>query len=179
MIKILIGSALALGLLGGASAAVNCASFPNNTVNVFVNDDVVAAGVSCTIGPYGSVNGSVLQSGEGGLVIRGAVNGAVTEDGPGDVILGRGARVGGDVSEADGGNLALRGGASVDGALEESGDGSVNVTVDVPGLVKGNIYENGNGGVTVFAQVGSFEGSVTETGLGNVSITVNFGHSFT
>ena len=130
------------------------------------------SGISCTIGPNGSVNGSVTQSGDGSLVIRGAVNGSVTEDGVGDVVLARGARVGGDVSENGIGNVSVRGGASIDGAIEESGDGSVNVTVDVPGIVKGNIYENGNGGVTVNATSGNFEGSVSETGPGNVAVDV-------
>lgn len=175
MLKSFLGAALALGAVASASAAVNCNSFPNNTVNNFVNDDVVAIGYTCTIGTSGSVNGSLTQTGEGGLVIRGSINGSVSESGPGDVVLARGARVGGDVSEADGGNVSVRGGASLDGAVEESGDGSVNVTVDIPGLVKGNVYENGNGGVTINALAGSFEGSVSETGPGNVAVIVNFG----
>ena len=174
----ILGTTLFFGLIGSAAAAVNCASLPNNTVNNFVNDDVVAIGITCTIGPSGSVNGSVTQTGDGGLVIRGVVNGSVSEAGPGDVVLARGARIAGDVSEADGGNIAVRGGASMDGAVEESGDGSVNVTVDVPGLVKGNIYENGNGGVTVNALAGSFEGAVSEPGRGNVAVSVGFGLSF-
>jgi hypothetical protein len=176
--KILIGTLIGLGAAASASAAVNCASFPNATINQFVNDDVVAVGVTCTIGPQASINGGVTQTGDGGLIIRGIVNGAVSEAGPGDVVIARGARVAGDVSEADGGNVSLRGGATIDGAIEESGDGSVNVTVDVPGLVKGNINENGAGGVTVNAAFGSFEGSVTETGPGNVVVQVGFGQSF-
>ena len=147
MRNLILGTTLALGLLGSATAAVDCSTLPNYTVNNFVNDDVVAIGITCTIGPSGSVNGSLTQTGDGGLVIRGAVNGTVSETGMGDVLLARGARIAGDVSEADGGNIAVRGGASVDGGIEEAGDGSVNVTVDAPGLVKGNVYENGNGGV--------------------------------
>lgn len=175
MHKVLLGLALSLGLGSTASAAVNCASFPNSTINQFVNDEVIAIGISCTIGPMGSVNGNVIQQGEGSLTIRGTVNGGVSESGPGDVIVARGARIGGDVSEADGGNVGIRGGSSVDGAIEESGDGSVNVTVDVPGLFKGNVYENGNGGVTIHALTGSFEGSVAETGPGNVNVIINPG----
>jgi hypothetical protein len=178
MLKILIGTVIGLGAVASASAAVNCAAFPNATINQFVNDDVIAVGVTCTIGPQASINGNVTQTGDGGLVIRGLVNGGVSESGPGDVVITRGARVAGDVAEADGGNVSLRGGATIDGAIEESGDGSVNVTVDLPGLVKGNINENGAGGVTVNAIAGSFEGSVTETGPGNVVIQVGFGHSF-
>ena len=48
MFKALLGTTLALGLWGTASAAVNCGSFPNNTINNFVNDDVLAVGISCT-----------------------------------------------------------------------------------------------------------------------------------
>jgi hypothetical protein len=50
--------------------------------------------------------------------------------------------------------------------------------VDVPGLVKGNVYENGNGGVTVRAVDGSFEGTVVEAGAGSVSVYVNYGMAF-
>ena len=66
----ILGTTLFFGLIGSAAAAVNCASLPNNTVNNFVNDDVVAIGITCTIGPSGSVNGSVTQTGDGGLAIR-------------------------------------------------------------------------------------------------------------
>jgi hypothetical protein len=178
MFKSIFGTLLTLGFATAATAAVNCNSFPNNTVNAFVNDDVVAVGYTCTIGPMGSVNGGLSQTGEGGLVIRGRINGAVSEAGPGDVVLARGAIVGGDVSEADIGNVSLRGGTSIDGVVEESGDGSVNVTVDVPGLVKGDVYENGNGGVTINALAGNFEGSVNEAGPGNVNVIVSPGMSF-
>lgn len=177
MFKIVFGATLALGLWGTASAAVDCGSFPNNTINLFVNDDVVAVNTSCTIGASGSVNGNVIQSGEGGLVIRGIVNGGVTESGPGDILVARGT-VGGDVSESDGGNVSIRGGSNLQGVIEESGDGSVNITVDVPGLVKGDVYENGNGGVTVISSSGSYEGNVVETGAGSVSVNVSFGLSF-
>jgi hypothetical protein len=178
MFKTFFLGALALGLSTAASAAVNCASYPNNTINNFVNDDVVAIGITCTIGPSASINGGVSQTGDGGLIIRGQVNGGVSEDGAGDVVIARGARVGGDVSEADIGNVSIRGGAALEGAIEESGDGSVNATVDVPGLVKGNIYENGNGGVTVNAFAGSYEGSISEAGAGSVVIKVSAGMSF-
>jgi hypothetical protein len=178
MIKSILGALLTLGFATTASAAVNCNTFPNNTVNAFVNDDVVAVGYTCTIGSMGSVNGGVTQTGDGGLVIRGRVNGGVSEDGPGDVLIARGAIVGGDVSEAGVGNMSVRGGASINGVIEESDDGSVNVTVDMPGLVKGDVYENGNGGVTINTLAGNFEGSVNETGPGNVNVTVSPGMSF-
>jgi hypothetical protein len=177
-LKLAIGALLTLGAVGTASAALNCNTFPNNTVNTFVNDDVEAIGYACTIGASGSVNGNVLQSGLGSLVIRGKVNGGISEDGPGDVIVAAGANVGGDVSEADVGNVSIRGGGSIAGVIDESGDGSVSATVDLPGLVKGDIYENGNGGVTINATSGSYEGSVAETGSGSVTVNVNFGMSF-
>ncbi len=170
-------AALLLACAGTASAAVNCASFPNATINQFVNDEVIAIGVSCTIGPMANINGNVIQSGAGSVVVRGIVNGGVSEDGPGDVIIAAGGRVAGDVSEADLGNVSSRGGATIDGAIEESGDGSVTVTVDMPGLVKGNINENDNGGVVINAVTGSFEGSVIENGAGNVSVNITFGMS--
>ncbi len=159
MQRLLIGAVLALGLAPAAFAAVNCASFPNQTINQFVNDDVIAVNVSCTIGPMGTVNGNIEQQGDGGITVRGRVNGGISEQGPGDILIARGAVVGGDVSEADGGNVSIRGGASLSGVIEEAGDGSVNATVDVPGLDKGDIYANGNGGVTINAQAGSYERS--------------------
>ncbi len=45
MLKFGLGTLLALGAIGTASAAVNCNTFPNNTVNTFVNDDVEAIGL--------------------------------------------------------------------------------------------------------------------------------------
>jgi hypothetical protein len=168
---------LALSMAGTASAAVNCNSFPNNTVSGFVNDDVVAIGYTCTIAASGSVNGNLIQSGDGSLVIRGTVNGAVDESGLGDVTVA-GGNVGGDISEADGGNVTLRGGSTVNGGVQEDGDGSVSVIVDLPGLIKADIIENGNGGVTVRAVTGSYEGSVIEYGAGSVTATISAGQSF-
>jgi hypothetical protein len=177
MKTLITGAVLSFGLIAGASAAVNCNTFPNNTVTNFVNNDVVAIGYTCTIASTGSVNGNLIQEGNGSLVIRGFVNGGVSESGAGDVTIA-GGRVGGDIVEADLGNVIVRGGSVMEGKIEESGDGSVSVTVDLPGLVKGEIYEMGNGGVTVNALTGSFEGSVFEAGPGSVVASVNFGMSF-
>ena len=102
--KTLIGSALILGMVGTASAAVNCNSFLNNTITGSVNDDVVAVGYPCTIAATGFVNGNLFQSGEGGLTIRGVVNGGVEESGSGDVPL-LAAGSGGEVTEADDGSV--------------------------------------------------------------------------
>jgi hypothetical protein len=93
MIKAILGAALVVGLVAPAAAAVNCNTFPNNTVNQFVNDEVIAIGYTCTIGPQASINGNVTQTGAGSLIIRGQVNGGVAEDGLGDVIVAFGARV--------------------------------------------------------------------------------------
>ena len=163
--------------IGSAFAAVNCSTFPNNTVVGSVNDDVVAIGYSCTIAAGAFVNGNVLQTGPGNLVIRGTVNGAVEESGDGSITIARGI-IGGSVSEADLGSVTVRGGSSIGGSIEESGDGGVSITVDLPGVVNADVLESGNGSVTVNASVGSFEGSVIETGGGNVSVTVAAGHSF-
>lgn len=62
MKQVLIGIGLAVGLIGAAHAAVNCNSFPNNTVNSFVNDDVVAEGYTCTIASTGTGNVTVSVS---------------------------------------------------------------------------------------------------------------------
>lgn len=157
MKRTLIGTTLALGLIASAAAAVPCNTFPNNTVTGSVNDEVVADGYTCTIAPTASVNGNLIQTGAGGLVIRGRVNGSVSESGAGDISI-RGGTVEGDVTEADLGNVIVRGGSTVNGLMEENGDGNVTVTVDTPGLVKGDVAENGNGGVTITATTGSYEG---------------------
>jgi len=68
--KTLIGAMLVIGAISSASAAVNCNTFPNNTITRNVNDDVLAAGYNCTVGTSGFVNGSLIQTGEGSLVIR-------------------------------------------------------------------------------------------------------------
>jgi hypothetical protein len=177
MNKLFLGTLLAAGMLGSAHAAVNCNTFPNNTVTGSVNDDVVAIGYSCTIATGASVNGGLLQSGPGNLVIRGRVNGSVDETGDGSITIARGI-VGGNVSESDLGGVTVRGGSSIGGSIEESGDGGVNITVDLPGVVNADVIESGNGGVTVVASNGSFEGSVIETGAGSVSVTVAAGYSF-
>jgi hypothetical protein len=177
MKKALIGTALVIGMIGPAAAATNCNSFPNNVVTGNVNDDVFADGYTCTIAASAFVNGNVLQVGEGNLVIRGIVNGAAEEAGNGSIIVAKG-EVGGNLSEADAGNITIRGGSTIKGNVEEAGIGSVNVTVDLPGVVNADIYESGPGSVTVRATVGSFEGSVIETEGGNVNVIVSPGYSF-
>ncbi|MBI3155234.1 MAG: hypothetical protein HYZ20_07475 [Burkholderiales bacterium] len=177
MNKLIPACLLALCAATPALAAVDCAGFPNQTISGFVNDDVVADGVSCTIAASGEVNGNLTQTGPGNLTVRGVVNGAVSESGDGSITIARG-RIGGNVSEADAGNLVVRGGSSVNGGLEEAGLGSVNVVVDLPGVINAEIFESGDGGVVVDALSGSFEGSVIETGGGGVRVTVAAGQSF-
>jgi hypothetical protein len=172
-----IGLALAFGMIGSASAAVNCNSFPNSTISGSVNDDVVAVGYNCTIAATGFVNGNLIQSGPGSLLIRGVVNGGVEESGSGSISI-VGGRVGGGVTEADGGNVVLRRGASVNGGVEESGPGDVRVTVDLPGVVNADIIESGTGSVFIDANTGSYEGSVFEFDDGSVAITVDARMSF-
>ena len=142
--KALIGSVLALGVMGSAYAQVNCNTFLNNTINRAVNQDVLASGYTCTIARTGFVNGNVIQTGEGSLVIRGVVNGGVSESGNGNVDV-NGGNVGGDISERDAGNLLVRNGGSFNGTLEEAGGGYVKVTVTGGGANKGDIFETGAG----------------------------------
>lgn len=175
--NVLIGSALIFGMVGTATAAVNCNTFPNSTISGSVNDDVVAVGYTCTIASTGSVNGSLLQTGDNSLVIRGVVNGEVSESGNGNITIVNGT-VGGSVSEADGGNITVRGASTVNGGLEEAGAGNVTVTVDVPGVVNADIFESGGGSVFVTASSGSYEGSIIENDAGNVNVTVGLGVSF-
>jgi hypothetical protein len=86
--------------------------------------------------------------------------------------------VNGDVTELDGGNIVIRGGAQLGGTVTEQGAGSVTVTVDLPGLVKGEIYENGRGSVFVRTVTGDFEGGVYETDAGDVDATIAAGTVF-
>ena len=175
--KTVIGSVLALGMIGSASAAVECNTFPSNTIKGSVNDDVLATNYTCTVAASGFVNGSVSQTGPGNLVIRGVVNGEVSETDDGNITIA-GGKVGGSVREADRGSLVLRGGGSANGGLEESGPGNVTVTVDIPGVVNAGIIESGAGSVFVTASSGSYEGDISENDGGFVDVTVEAGVSF-
>ena len=157
-------------LIGSAHAAVNCNTFPNNVVTGAVNDSIEAIGYTCTIAATARVNGDLLQTGLGGLVIRGAVNGSVSETGDGSVTM-IAARVSGSVDELDAGNITLRGRGSINGGMEEAGIGSVIVTVDVPAVVNGDIIESGEGSVSVNALTGSYEGGILENDGGNVTVS--------
>jgi len=173
----IFGLAVALGAATPA-LAVDCASFPNSTITTFVNEDVFASDTTCTIARTGYVNGNVYQSGLGNLVVRGWVNGGIEESGAGSLSLLAGANVNGDVTELDGGNIVIRGGARLGGTVTEQGVGSVTVTVDLPGLVKGDIYENGSGSVVLRTVTGDFEGGVNEADAGDVNATVAAGTVF-
>ena len=119
--KTLIGSALILGMVGTASAAVNCNTFPNSTVTGNVNDDVEASGYTCTIASSGFINGALLQTGEGSLVIRGVINGEVSEAGNGDVTINGGQGRRQRQSKPTAAIWCFRDGGSANGGLEESG----------------------------------------------------------
>lgn len=175
--KTLIGSALIFGMVGAASAAVNCNTFPNNTITGSVNDDVIAVGYSCTIARTGFVNGNVTQTGAGRINVSGRVNGGVEEFGGGNVVVDGGV-VEGDITEADAGSLIVRNGGSVNGLLSEAGGGDVNVTVTNGGVVKGDIVEAGLGNVYVATVTGNYEGSVVENDDGSIELTVGGGTAF-
>jgi hypothetical protein len=177
MKKVIAGLALVIGT-SHAAWAVDCSSFPNNTVTGFVNEDVTAFNISCTIARNASVNGNVLQVGNGSLTIRGVVNGGVEESGAGGITLLAGARVNGDLSELDGGNIVIRGGTTLGGLVSEAGAGSVSVTVDLPGLIKGDINEAGLGSVFITTINGDFEGNVIEADGGDVDVSVAAGTFF-
>lgn len=161
----------------GSALAVNCNSFPSNTITGFVNDDVLAVGYNCVIGPNAFVNGNVTQSGIGSVIVRGRINGGVMETGDGSISV-IGGNVQGEVSEADAGGIVVRGGGSVEGELTETLAGNVDITVQSGSVLKGNIIESGLGSVSVITASGDFEGSIEERDAGNVTVTVDIGTFF-
>jgi hypothetical protein len=174
-------SILALALCAVAAApafAIDCNSFPNNTITGYVNDDVTAYDVTCTIARTGFVNGNLYQYGIGDLVIRGKVNGGVEERGAGGITLLPGSEVNGEISEFNGGNVVVRGGSTLGGNVHEYGAGSITVLVDRPGKINADLHEHGTGSVFVKTVTGSFGGSVFEKDAGDVDVTVASGTVF-
>ena len=112
--------AAAIALVGAtaAEAQVNCC--PTGRIDTFVNNDVIANGCTCRIGPSGDVNGAILQIGDGSVIVLGRVN-DVDESGLGDVIVGAGGWVKGSVSEVDAGSLVVRSGGSLEGNAVRDG----------------------------------------------------------
>jgi hypothetical protein len=62
--------------------------------------------------------------------------------------------------------------------VSEAGAGSVSVTVDLPGLIKGDINEAGLGSVFITTINGDFEGNVIEADGGDVDVSVAAGTFF-
>lgn len=166
--------------VGAASPAfaVDCSSFPNNTITTFINEDVFAYDVTCTVGRTGYVNGNLYQSGLGNLIVRGRVNGGIEEAGAGGISLLAGSRVNGEVTELDAGNVLVRGGSTLGGDVKEYGAGSIIVNVDLPGVINGNLYEHGKGNVAIRTIAGDFNGNVYEQAAGDIVLTIASGTVF-
>lgn len=163
----------AWGLQAGTASAdtVDCIARYGGYINVAVNANVVANGATCTIGPNGSVDGNITQTGPGSVIVEGTVNGDIEEDGHGSVVVHNSFN--GNIKEKDSGGVrvVLGNGELYDGNIEEEGPGDVSVVVNGTGRFNGNINEKDRGNLTT-SGTGHFNGNTKEEGPGSCSNSI-------
>jgi hypothetical protein len=130
-----------------------------------VADDLDLSG-NCTIGPTVVVSGSVAIK-DGALVVLGTVDGSVNQSGSGGVAIGLQGFVMGDINEANEGAVRFEGGTAT-GSVTESGQGAV--ILETGSVVEGSVAEGGRGNVRI--RVGARVGAgITESGRGDCQIS--------
>ena len=121
---------------------------------------------SCTIGATVIVSGSVAIK-HGALVVLGTIDGSVNQSGSGGVAVRLQGLVMGDINEANAGAVRFEGGTAT-GSVTESGQGAV--ILETGSTVEGSVAEGGRGNVRIRAgaRVGA---DITESGRGDCQIS--------
>jgi len=130
--------------------------------NVLVDGRISIENGALTV--IGTVNGSVRQIGDGGILIRaqGVVTGNVTEENSGAVRVEGGA-VSGDITESGKGAVLVESGSRVEGSIAEDGRGNVRIREGTE--IGGDIAEGGRGNCDI-----SQGANVTGTAAGGCNL---------